>query len=143
MTDLIFQKNLQGLIKGIRSNRKNPAGFISQSIAEAKSELRSNDPYIKAEAVSKLTYLQMIGYDVSWASFAIVEVMSLSRFAHKRIGFLASNQVSCRYHHYMTIFYFFKHYVGACMMFVVVYREDRCVDANYKSIEKIIWYCRR
>lgn len=34
----------------------------------------------------------MIGYDVSWASFAIVEVMSQSKFAHKRIGYLAANQ---------------------------------------------------
>lgn len=36
----------------------------------------------------------MIGYDVSWASFAIVEVMSQPKFAHKRIGYLAANQVS-------------------------------------------------
>ena len=34
----------------------------------------------------------MIGYDVSWASFAIVEVMSQSKFSHKRIGYLAANQ---------------------------------------------------
>ena len=37
----------------------------------------------------------MIGYDVSWAAFAIVEVMSQPKFAHKRIGYLAANQVSC------------------------------------------------
>ena len=35
----------------------------------------------------------MIGYNVSWASFGIVEVMSQARFAHKRIGYLAANQV--------------------------------------------------
>lgn len=46
------------------------------------------------QQVRKLTYLQMIGYNVSWASFAIVEVMSQSRFAHKRIGYQAANQVS-------------------------------------------------
>lgn len=34
----------------------------------------------------------MIGYDISFASFAIVEVMSSARFAHKRIGFLAASQ---------------------------------------------------
>jgi AP-3 complex subunit delta-1 len=34
----------------------------------------------------------MIGYNVSWAAFAVVEVMSFSRFAHKRIGYLAANQ---------------------------------------------------
>lgn len=35
----------------------------------------------------------MTGYNVSWAAFAIVEVMSQARFAHKRIGCLAANQV--------------------------------------------------
>jgi len=43
--------------------------------------------------VRKLTYLQMIGYNVSWASFSIIEVMAQPRFAHKRIGYLAANQV--------------------------------------------------
>ena len=44
------------------------------------------------QAVRKLTYLQMMGYDMSWAAFAVVEVMSSSRFAHKRIGYLAACQ---------------------------------------------------
>jgi AP-3 complex subunit delta-1 len=35
----------------------------------------------------------MIGYDISWACFGIVEVMSQSKFSHKRIGYLAANQV--------------------------------------------------
>lgn len=34
----------------------------------------------------------MIGYNISWAAFSIVEVMSFSRFAHKQIGYLAANQ---------------------------------------------------
>jgi len=49
--------------------------------------------YVKAQAVRKLTYLQMLGYDMSWANFSIVEVMSQPRFAHKRIGFLAGCQI--------------------------------------------------
>ena len=90
--DPIFQKSLQDLIKGIRTHRKDPSAFISQSIADIKIELRSTDAFLKAEAIRKLTYLQMIGYNVSWASFAIVEVMSQPRFAHKRVGYLAANQ---------------------------------------------------
>jgi AP-3 complex subunit delta-1 len=34
----------------------------------------------------------MIGYDISWAAFSIIEVMSFTRFAHKQIGYLAANQ---------------------------------------------------
>lgn len=93
MSDPIFQKSLQDLIKGIRSNKRDVGTYISHSIAEIKIELKSTDPFLKAEAVRKLTYLQMIGYNVSWASFAIVEVMSQPRFAHKRVGYLAANQV--------------------------------------------------
>ncbi|KAH8056117.1 hypothetical protein JL721_10081 [Aureococcus anophagefferens] len=79
-------------VKGIRANKREPGAFILQAIAECKQELRNVDPYVKAQAVRKLTYLQMMGYDVSWASFAIVETMSQARFAHKRIGYLAACQ---------------------------------------------------
>ena len=52
MSDPIFQRGLQDLIKGIRSHKRDPSAFISQGIAEIKSELSSTDPVIKAEAVS-------------------------------------------------------------------------------------------
>uniref|UniRef100_A0A8W7Q0L6 AP-3 complex subunit delta n=1 Tax=Anopheles coluzzii TaxID=1518534 RepID=A0A8W7Q0L6_ANOCL len=39
-----------------------------------------------------LTYLQMCGYDISWAGFNIIEVMSSNRFTCKRIGYLAASQ---------------------------------------------------
>lgn len=39
-----------------------------------------------------LFQLQMLGYDISWAGFNIIEVMSSSKFTYKRIGYLASSQ---------------------------------------------------
>lgn len=112
---VMFQKTLQDLVKGIRSHKRDESPYISQAIVEIKAELKSTDPFTKAEAVSvlviyefnididltfvpikqvrKLTYLQMLGYNFGWASFGIVEVMSSPRFAHKRIGYLAANQV--------------------------------------------------
>lgn len=53
---LLFQKTLQDLIKGIRSHRKDPSAFISKGIAEIKTELRSSDAFVKAEAVSSCPY---------------------------------------------------------------------------------------
>lgn len=35
----------------------------------------------------------MLGFDVSWAAFNIIEVMSCSRFTLKRIGYLAASQI--------------------------------------------------
>ncbi|CAM9993545.1 unnamed protein product, partial [Scytosiphon promiscuus] len=34
----------------------------------------------------------MLGYDMSWAAFYVIEVMTMPRFAHKRVGYLAANQ---------------------------------------------------
>ena len=34
----------------------------------------------------------MIGYDISWAGFNIIEVMSSNKFTFKRIGYLAASQ---------------------------------------------------
>ena len=47
---------------------------------------------VKANAVAKLNYLQMLGYDISWAGFNIIEVMSSTKFTEKRIGYLAASQ---------------------------------------------------
>jgi len=87
-----FNKSLQDVVKGIRQNKRDPKRFISTVIAECKKELREADPFVKAEAIRKLTYLLMMGYDMSWADFHVVEVMSQARFAHKRIGYLAASQ---------------------------------------------------
>ena len=46
-------------------------------------------------AQSNITFhwqIQMLGYDISWAGFNIIEVMSSSRFTCKRIGYLAASQ---------------------------------------------------
>uniref|UniRef100_A0A3Q3RM89 Adaptor related protein complex 3 subunit delta 1 n=1 Tax=Mastacembelus armatus TaxID=205130 RepID=A0A3Q3RM89_9TELE len=68
------------------------AKYISTCIDEIKQELKQDNIAVKANAVCKLTYLQMLGYDVSWAAFNIVEVMSSSKFTYKRIGYLAASQ---------------------------------------------------
>ena len=36
------------------------------------------------------TQLQMLGYDISFAAFKIVEVMSSAKFSHKRVGYMAA-----------------------------------------------------
>ncbi|KAG3034398.1 AP-3 complex subunit delta-1 [Phytophthora cactorum] len=88
----MFEKNLQDLVKGIRSAKGDVTVYISQALQEIKAELRHTDPFIKAQAVRKLTYLHMLGYDMCWAAFHVVEVMSYERFAHKRIGYNAACQ---------------------------------------------------
>ncbi|RUS21844.1 adaptin N terminal region-domain-containing protein [Endogone sp. FLAS-F59071] len=104
----MFEKSLTDLIRGIRANKKNDQKYIAACLQEIRQEIKSNDPDIKAIAIAKLTYvrttprppvrckrhvhLQMLGYDMSWASFHIVEVMSSPKFLAKRSGYLAAAQ---------------------------------------------------
>ncbi|BET02225.1 AP-3 complex subunit [Nesidiocoris tenuis] len=88
----MFDKNLTDLVRGIRNNKENEAKYVAQCIEEIKQELRQDNIAVKATAVAKLTYLQMLGYDMSWAGFNVIEVMSSPKFTYKRIGYLASSQ---------------------------------------------------
>lgn len=88
----MFEKTLTDVVKGIRASKRDTPLYISQCIAEIKTEINSSDMYVKANALQKLTFLQMMGYGMSWASFASIELMSSSRFAHKRIAYLAASQ---------------------------------------------------
>lgn len=52
-----------------------PALLLSLGcLEEIKQELRQHNLSVKTNAVAKLTYLQMLGYDISWAGFNIIEV---------------------------------------------------------------------
>ncbi|KAI8352965.1 adaptin N terminal region-domain-containing protein, partial [Mortierella sp. GBAus27b] len=88
----LFSHSLTDLIRGIRQNKKNEQGYIAKEINDIRQELRRNDPDLKAQAIAKLTYLQMLGYDMSWASFHVVEVMSSPKFLYKGIGYLGAIQ---------------------------------------------------
>merc|ERR1719353_1515875 len=78
------------MIKGLRANASREQDFIQECLAEIRKELQTSVSPTKANAVQKLTYLHMMGYDMQWASFQIVEVMSDNRFWMKRAAYLAA-----------------------------------------------------
>ncbi|VDP22115.1 unnamed protein product [Soboliphyme baturini] len=88
----MFEKNLSDMIRGIRNNKDNEGRYIAQCVDEIKQELRQDNISLKANAIAKLAYLQMLGYDISWASFNVIEVMSASKFVHKRLGYFVASQ---------------------------------------------------
>lgn len=93
---ILFEKSLDDLIKGIRANSNDQeklSNFFEKSIQECKQELKASDTDLKSIAILKLSYLEMYGYDMSWCSFSILEVMASSKFQHKRIGYLAAIQI--------------------------------------------------
>ncbi|SJM83715.1 related to AP-3 complex subunit delta [Zygosaccharomyces bailii] len=92
---IFFEKSLKDLIKGIRSNNETPEKlqqFLAQALSECREEANSSDFTLKTNAVLKLTYLEMYGFDMSWANFHILEVMSSSKLQQKRVGYLAASQ---------------------------------------------------
>lgn len=116
----LFDKNLTDLVRGIRNNKNNEAKFISRCIEEIKDELKIPNAEAKANAVAKLTYLQMLGYDISWAAFNIIEVMSSERFTHKRIGYLAASQC-------------FNNNTEVLMLTINMIRRDLCARNIYET----------
>ncbi|KZV96921.1 Clathrin/coatomer adaptor, adaptin-like protein, partial [Exidia glandulosa HHB12029] len=88
----MWERTLKDLIRGMRAHKHDESKFIAQAIDEIRDEVKSKDIELKTAAILKLTYLDMLGYDMSWASFYVLEVMSSQRFHQKAIGYLAASQ---------------------------------------------------
>ncbi|KAF5383966.1 hypothetical protein D9757_006977 [Collybiopsis confluens] len=88
----MWERTLQDLIRGLRANKADEAKFIAKAIEEIRQEIKSDDMALKSGAVLKLTYLDMMGYDMSWAAFHVVEVMSSPKLHLKAVGYLAAVQ---------------------------------------------------
>ncbi|KAF4400860.1 hypothetical protein CsatB_017170 [Cannabis sativa] len=90
--DTLFQRTLEDLIKGLRLQLIGESAFISKAMDEIRREIKSTDPHTKANALQKLSYLSSLYfYDMSFAAFHVVELMSSTRFVHKRIAYHAAS----------------------------------------------------
>ncbi|PKS10757.1 hypothetical protein jhhlp_002514 [Lomentospora prolificans] len=87
-----FEKSLYDLIRGLRNHKGNEREYIQNCLKECRSEIRSADMDLKATALLKLIYLEMVGHDMSWASFHVLEVMSSPKYHQKRVGYLGAAQ---------------------------------------------------
>ncbi|KAJ5157571.1 AP-3 complex subunit delta [Penicillium canariense] len=88
----MFEKSLYDLIKGLRNHKGGEDEYVQDCLRECKAEIKSQDMDKKATALLKLIYLEMFGYDMSWASFHVLEVMSSSKYLQKRVGYLGAVQ---------------------------------------------------
>ncbi|KAG0150836.1 hypothetical protein CROQUDRAFT_668202 [Cronartium quercuum f. sp. fusiforme G11] len=89
----MWEQTLSGLIKALRASKDNESSVIKQSLAEISQEVRSTELELKAGAVLKLCYLDMLGYpQLSAYSFNVIECMSSNKIQFKLIGYLAANQ---------------------------------------------------
>ncbi|BGP14744.1 hypothetical protein JCM10213_004316 [Rhodosporidiobolus nylandii] len=89
---MVFEQSIGGLIKALRANKNDEARVIERALDECRAEIASRDVEVKAEAVLKLVYLEMLGHSISFAAFAIVECMTSTKPHIKFIGYLAASQ---------------------------------------------------
>ncbi|KAM7223282.1 putative ap-3 complex subunit delta protein [Rhypophila decipiens] len=88
----MFEKSLYDLIRGLRNHKGNEKEYIQNCLKECRQEIRGQDMDIKATALLKLIYLEMVGHDMSWAAFHVLEVMSSPKYHQKRVGYLGAVQ---------------------------------------------------
>ena len=67
----LFDKNLNDLVRGIRNHKEDEAKYIASCLEEIKQELRQHNLAVKTNAVAKLTYLQMLGYDIRYVELGL------------------------------------------------------------------------
>jgi Adaptin N terminal region len=129
----MFEKTLSDVIKGIRASKRDSSKYISQCIAEIRTELTSADMFVKANALEKLTFLQMMGYSMAFASFQTTEVMSSPRFAHKRIGYLAAVRVYVGWHWLALI------WIAQTSTILLLHTHTHRAKALRKIPKKLFW----
>jgi len=78
----MLEKNVAAMVREIRDSRD--SDVISRNLAEIKEELNSNNPRIKTNAILKMGYMSMLGYDLSVAHLPIIEIMANPQFVLKR-----------------------------------------------------------
>ncbi|KAJ6015062.1 hypothetical protein N7540_009653 [Penicillium herquei] len=76
----------------LRNHKGGEDEYVQSCLRECKAEIKSQDTDKKATALLKLIYLEMFGYDMSWASFHVLEVMSSAKYLQKRVGYLGAVQ---------------------------------------------------
>ena len=70
------QDKLHDLIKKYRQETSNPNSLMTKALNDIKKELSDSDKEIKINALQKLIFLYLNYYDIQWASFSTLEILS-------------------------------------------------------------------
>ena len=91
----LLSRNLNDLIKGYLNARMQGTEeqYMNGIISKIQEESRtlSNDENVIT--VQMLIFVNLIGYDTTWADFTVLEVMTLEDYSAKRIAYTAASQM--------------------------------------------------
>ena len=82
--------SLSNMVKGLRQNKGKESDFVSICLADIRTEINSTDGAMKANALLKLSYLSMLGYDMDMGLAVTIEVMASTKFTVRRAAYLAA-----------------------------------------------------
>ena len=85
---MLKQYNQESLRDIIAKSRKikNLSSFISKVTNDIKREISDKDKTVKVHAIQKLIFLYLNNYDIKWANFFTLELLSTCGTIGKRIG---------------------------------------------------------
>ncbi len=89
----MFTITLVDLIRGLRANKDNQQLYIQSQIQKITQEIKTTNIQDKATAIQKLAYLVGLGYDMQWANFHIIELLSSTNLNSKRIAYMVSSLI--------------------------------------------------
>jgi len=86
---MLRQYNQESLRDVIAKSRKvkNLSSFMSKVISDVKKELLDKDKNVKVHALQKLIFLFLNNYDIKWANFYTLELLSTCGTPGKRVGY--------------------------------------------------------
>ncbi|KAH0789014.1 Adaptin N terminal region family protein [Histomonas meleagridis] len=92
---MFTSRTLEDVIKGYLTARaKNEeAKFVGDLVEKMQEEMKTGKPENKIDIVQQVIFLNLRGFDTTWADFCVLEVMSLDSFSAKRIAYTAAAQM--------------------------------------------------
>jgi len=90
-----MSRTLYDVIRGYLSNKaqNNEEKYISELMGNMQKEITSYTIEEKSDIIQQLVFINLVGYDVSWADFTVLEVMSSDTFSCKKIAYTAATQM--------------------------------------------------
>ena len=67
--------------------------YVNDIIARAKEESKKNSNEENIVLIPQLIFLNILGYDTTWADFTVLEVMALDEYSSKHIAYIAAAQM--------------------------------------------------
>ena len=67
--------------------------FVSNLLAQMQQDIQNNDNDAKTDVIQKLVFVSNLGFDCTWADFAILDVLSMENYSAKRIAYTAASQI--------------------------------------------------